>query len=188
MRILPIRKFVWILVLLGAAMPTTSRAQVTINMSRVSCADYLAMTPEQSDVFGAWVGGYFNEKTGYTWIDVDAQSRNEANLKAWCFTYPAELVMTGLARTARTLAFQGDPGRAVVKVEMSEITCRQFINSSFDKQLAIGAWMSGYWNAQRNMETLDVTRFRDNSKRVSDYCKKHKRETLMGTVQKVARY
>ena len=48
--------------------------------------------------------------------------------------------------------------------------------------------MSGYWNAQRNMETLDVTRFRDNSKRVSDYCKKHKRETLMGTVQKVARY
>jgi hypothetical protein len=188
MRILPIRKFAWILVLLGAVMPTTTRAQVTVNMSRVTCADYLAMTPEQSDVFGAWVGGYFNEKTGYTWIDLNAQSRNEASLKAWCFTYPAELVMTGLARTARTLAFQGDPGRAVVKVEMSEITCRQFINSSFDKQLAIGAWMSGYWNAQRNMETLDVTRFRDNSKRVSDYCKKHKRETLMGTVQKVARY
>ena len=62
------------------------------------------------------------------------------------------------------------------------------LNSSFDKQLAIGAWMSGYWNAQRNMETLDVTRFRDNSKRVSDYCKKHKRVTLMITVQKVARY
>jgi len=95
--------------------------------------------------------------------------------------------MTGLARTARTFAFQGDPGRAVVKVEMSEITCRQFINSSFDKQLVIGAWMSGYWNAQRNMETLDITRFRDNSKRVSDYCKKHKRATLMNTVQKVAR-
>ena len=57
----------------------------------------------------------------------------------------------------------------MVKVEMSEITCRQFINSSFEKQLAIGAWMSGYWNAQRNLETLDVSRFRDNSKRVSDY-------------------
>ena len=114
MRILPIRKFVWILVLLGAAMPTTSRAQVTINMSRVTCADDLAMTLEQSDVFGAWVGGYFNEKTGYTWdLTSDAQSRNEANLKAWCFTYPAELAMTGLARTARTLAFQGDLGRAV---------------------------------------------------------------------------
>jgi HdeA/HdeB family protein len=74
MRILPIRKFVWILILVGAVMPTTSKAQVTINVSRVTCADYLAMTPEQSKVFGAWVGGYFNEKTGYT---VDRPQRPE---------------------------------------------------------------------------------------------------------------
>jgi HdeA/HdeB family len=186
---LPIPKLLWILVvLLSAVMPTTGRAQVAINMSRVTCADYLAMTPEQSDVFGAWVGGYFNQKTGYTWIDLDAQSRNEVSLKAWCAQNPGEFVMTGLARAARTPSFQGDPARAVVKVEMSEITCRQFIDSSFDKQVAIGAWMSGYWNAQRNMETLDVSRFRANSKRVSDYCKKRRRETLMATIQRVARY
>ena len=95
--------------------------------------------------------------------------------------------MTGLARATGTAAFQGDPARAVVKVEMNEITCQQFINYSFDRQLAIGAWMSGYWNAARNLETLDITRYRANSKRVSDYCKRHKRETLMATIQKVAR-
>jgi len=184
---LPIRKFVWILVLLGTLIPTTGRAQVTINMSRVTCADYLAMTPEQSDVFGAWVGGYFNQKTGYTWIDLDAQRRNVASLKAWCATYPAEFVMTGLARATGTAAFQGDPAKALVRVEMAEITCQQFINYSFDKQVAIGTWMSGYWNAARNIETLDITRYRANSKRVSDYCKKHKKETLMATIQKVAR-
>jgi hypothetical protein len=188
MRHVPIRKFVWLLALLGIVMPTAGRAQVAINMSRVTCADYLAMTPEQSGVFGAWVGGYFNQKSGYTWIDLDAQSRNEANLKAWCATYPAEFVMTGLRRSVGTAAFQGDPNRAVVKVEMSEITCRQFINYSFDKQAAIGAWMSGYWNAARSMETLDITRYRANSKRVSNYCKKHKKETLMATIQRVARY
>jgi hypothetical protein len=187
MRHLSIRKFVWLLALLGIVVPATSHAQVAINMSRVTCADYLAMTPEQSDVFGAWVGGYFNQKTGYTWIDLAAQRRNEASLKAWCATYPGEFVMTGLARATGTAAFQGDPARAVVKVEMTAITCREFINSSFDQQVAIGAWMSGYWNAERNIETLDVTRFRGNSKRVSDYCKKHKRETLMATIQKVAR-
>jgi hypothetical protein len=185
---LPVRKFAWIiLILLGIVVPTAGHAQVAINMSRVTCADYLAMTPEQSDVFGAWVGGYFNQKTGYTWIDLDAQRRNETSLKAWCATYPGEFVMTGLARATGTAAFQGDPARAVVKVEMAQITCREFINSSFDKQEAIGAWMSGYWNAERNMETLDVSRFRANSKRVSDYCKRHKRETLMATIQKVAR-
>jgi hypothetical protein len=184
---LPIRKYVWILALLGTVMPTTGRAQVTINMSRVTCADYLAMTPEPSNVFGAWVGGYFNQKTGYTWIDLDAQSRNVASLKAWCATNPAEFVMTGLTRAAGTAAFQGDPAKALVKVEMTEITCQQFINYSFDKSEAIGAWMSGYWNAARNIETLDITRYRSNSKRVSDYCKRHKKEALMATIQKVAR-
>jgi len=47
--------------------------------------------------------------------------------------------------------------------------------------------MSGYWNAARNIETLDITRYRSNSKRVSDYCKRHKKEALMATIQKVAR-
>ena len=184
---LSIRKLVWILALLGSVMPTTGHAQVTINMSRVTCADYLAMTQEQSDVFGSWVGGYFNQKTGYTWIDLDAQRRNVANVKAWCATNPGEFVMTGLARAAKTAGFQGDPAKALVKVEMTEITCQQFINYSFDKQETIGAWMSGYWNAARNMETLDITRYRANSKRVSDYCKRHKKEPLMATIQKVAR-
>jgi hypothetical protein len=175
------------LVVGAAAVPSAAKAQVVINMSRVTCADYLAMTPEQSDVFGAWVGGYFNQKTGYTWIDLDAQRRNVANLKGWCASYPREFVMTGLARAAGTAAFRCDPARAVVKVEMAEITCQQFINYSFDKSEAIGAWMSGYWNAARNIETLDITRYRANSRRVSDYCKKHKKATVMATIQKVAR-
>jgi hypothetical protein len=183
---LPLRKFVWILILLGILMPTAGRAQVTINMSRVTCGDYLAMTPEQSDVFGSWVGGYFNQKTGYTWIDLDAERRNVANLRAWCATYPGEFVMTGLARAAGTAGFQGDPARAVVRVDMNAITCRQYINYSFDKQLVIGAWMSGYWNAQRNVEALDISRFRANGKRVSDYCRKHRNQTLMTTIQRVA--
>jgi hypothetical protein len=176
----------WVVALLVIVMQTTGRAQVAINMSRVTCADYLAMTPEQSDVFGAWVGGYFNQKTGYTWIDLGAQRRNVASVKAWCAAYPSEFVMTGLARATGTAAFQGDPAKAVVKLEMSGISCRQFINYPFDQAEAIGAWMSGYWNAQRNVETLDLTRYRINSKRVSDYCKAHKKATLMNTIQKVA--
>ena len=184
---LSIRKFVWIAALLSAVMPTTGRAQVTINMSRVTCSDYLAMDTEQANVFGAWVGGYFNQKTGYTWIALEAERRNVANIKAWCATNPKEFVMTGIARAAETPAFEGDPARAVVKVEMTQITCREFIDYSFDKSEAIGAWMSGYWNAARNIETLDIARYKANSKRVSAYCKNHKNAMLMATIQKVAR-
>jgi len=184
----PIRKLALALPLLGALLPTAGHAQVTINMSRVTCADYLAMNTEQSNVFGAWVGGYFNQRTGYTWIDLDAQRRNVENVKAWCATYPGEFVMTGLQRATESPGYAGDPNRAVVKVEMSQITCREFIDYSFDKSEAIGAWMSGYWNAQRGIETLDLNRYRANAKRVSNYCKSHKKATLLSTIEKVARY
>jgi hypothetical protein len=185
-RRLAIRRLALVFAFAGVMLPTIGHAQVTINMSRVTCADYLAMTPEQSDVFGSWIGGYFNQKTGYTWIDLGAQSRNVASIRAWCATYPAELVMTGVARATGTAAFVGDPNRAVVKVEMSRITCREFTNYAYDKQVLIGAWMSGYYNASQNREELDVNRYRANSKRVSNFCKSHRRDTLMRAIQKVA--
>ncbi len=43
--------------------------------------------------------------------------------------------------------------------------------------------MSGYWNAARNLETLDITRYRANSKRVSDYARDTKGR-LMATSRK----
>jgi hypothetical protein len=188
MSYLSVRKIAWIVVFVGTLLPTISHAQVTINMSRVTCADYLAMTPEQSDVFGAWVGGYFNQRSGYTWIDMGAQNRNAASVRAWCATYPAEFVMTGLARATGTAAFQGDPNRAAVKVEMSRITCQEFMNYAYDKQILIGAWMSGYYNASVGRQDLDIARYKANSKRVSDYCKrkKNRNDSLMNGIQRVA--
>jgi hypothetical protein len=32
----------------------------------VTCAQYLAMPPEQSSVFAAWMSGWYNQKMGYT--------------------------------------------------------------------------------------------------------------------------
>lgn len=189
MNYLSIRKIAWIFVFAGTLLPTIGHAQVTINMSRVTCADYLAMTPEQSDVFGAWVGGYFNQRTGYTWIDMGAQARNTASVRAWCATYPAEFVMTGLARATGTAAFQGDPNRAAVKVEMSRITCQEFMNYAYDKAVLIGAWMSGYYNASVGRQDLDIARYQANSKRVSNYCKvkRNRNNSLMNAIQRVAR-
>jgi len=95
-------KFVWILALLAVAPPTAGHAQVVIDMSRITCRDALAMTPEQSRVFFAWISGYFNQKTGYAWIDLGAYQRNVANVKEWCAMYPNEFVMTGLERATGT--------------------------------------------------------------------------------------
>jgi acid stress chaperone HdeB len=82
----------------GILVPSISHAQLMVNMSLVTCAQYLSMPPEQSSVFSAWMSGWFNQKTGYTYINVEAYARNVANVKAWCASNPGELVMTGLQR------------------------------------------------------------------------------------------
>ena len=42
--------------------------------------------------------GWFNQKMGYTYVNLQAYERNIANVTTWCATNPGELVMTGLQR------------------------------------------------------------------------------------------
>ena len=86
------------LILAGIAAPATSQAQIAVDMSRLTCGQYLAMPPDQSRIYAAWMSGWFNQKMGYTYINLEAYQRNVANVKAWCSSNPGELVMTGLQR------------------------------------------------------------------------------------------
>jgi hypothetical protein len=76
--------------------PSLGRAQVQIDMGTLTCADYLAMSPEGEKVFSAWMSGWFNQKKGYTSVDLDAYARNVANVKKWCGTNPKSSVMGAL--------------------------------------------------------------------------------------------
>jgi HdeA/HdeB family len=84
--------------LVGTFVPTTGQAQILVDMSRLTCGQYLAMPPDQSRIYAAWMSGWFNQKIGTTYVNLEAYERNVANVKAWCGTNPGELVMTGLER------------------------------------------------------------------------------------------
>src|SRR5271163_3579369 len=86
------------LAFVGLMVPSIGQAQLAVNMSLVTCPQYLAMPPEQSSVFSAWMSGWFNQITGYTYVNLEAYARNVANVKEWCAANPGELVMTGLQR------------------------------------------------------------------------------------------
>jgi len=90
--------FICLLISLSVVSPTKSQAQYAINMSLVTCTQYLALPPERSRIFSAWMSGWFNQKTGYTYVNLEAYARNVENVKAWCAANPGELVMTGLQR------------------------------------------------------------------------------------------
>ncbi len=73
-------------------------AQVMIDMRRVTCADFIAMSPADAALTSAWLSGWFNQKMGSTTVDLNAFARNVESVTKWCGSYPKETVMSGLQR------------------------------------------------------------------------------------------
>jgi hypothetical protein len=178
-----VRKLVLSLAVATTIVPGSGHAQVTIDMTRVTCADYLAMPPDQTSIFSAWMSGWFNQKLGYISVGLGDFARNVASVKQWCTTSPRETIMSALERSK---AQPGPPG-GQVQIDMSLITCKQYLSSDPERQEMIASWMSGYFRAARNQPVVDFQRFSNNKKIVVNYCKKSGGETLMSAIQKNAR-
>ncbi len=82
----------------GALAPSLCKAQVMIDMTRITCADYLAMPLDETLNYAAWMSGYYSQKTGKTTVDFDAFATNVNNVKSWCASNPKETVMAGVQR------------------------------------------------------------------------------------------
>jgi hypothetical protein len=96
------KRSLFAILIAAAILPSAAQAQLMIDMNRLTCAQFLAMSPQQSRIYAAWMSGFFNQKTGYAWVDLNAYERNLANVRQWCATSPGETVMAGLQRaTAR---------------------------------------------------------------------------------------
>jgi hypothetical protein len=91
------------LALAALALPLNVNAQVMFDTTRVSCADYLAMSPTDARLFSAFMSGWFNQKTGYVTVDLNQYDRNVANVRSWCATNPKETVIAGLQRATGTV-------------------------------------------------------------------------------------
>jgi len=87
---------------------------------------------------------------------------------------------------ALSLAALSTPAKAQVIVDLSLVTCGQYMGKDRDTQDVIAAWMSGYFNAAKNQSMVDLARFERNRKAVEKYCKTHKLETLMSAIQRNA--
>jgi acid stress chaperone HdeB len=71
-------------------------------------------------------------------------------------------------------------------VEMSALKCGDYLESPPERQEQFAAWMSGYFNAERNMPMVDLKRFATNKRLVEKYCRSHKKDNLMNVIRKVA--
>jgi acid stress chaperone HdeB len=100
----------------------------------------------------------------------------------------AKRIVAALAVTALTVtALAATQARAQAVMEMTMITCKQYLEQPRDRQDIIASWMSGYFNAARNNAVLDTARFERNKATVTAYCKRNRAETLMSAIQRNAR-
>lgn len=70
------------------------------------------------------------------------------------------------------------PGTAQISLDMSRITCRDWLGYSPENRDFVRFWMSGHYNAAANNSVLDYNRLQRNSAKVAAYCKRHKSDTL----------
>ena len=71
-------------------------------------------------------------------------------------------------------------------IEMSKLKCKDYLAAPVDRREWFAAWMSGYFNAERNTPVVDFGTFASNKKKVQKFCKGCKDENLMNAIRKVA--
>lgn len=78
------------------------------------------------------------------------------------------------------------PAKAQVVLDLSQITCGQYLAAGEDDKSFISAWLGGYFSAAANLPTIDMRYLRRNHEVIGKYCEKNKRATLMSAVAKKA--
>ena len=62
--------------------------------------------------------------------------------------------------------------RAQMSLDVSKITCDQFVHHKVGTPRTIAAWLSGYYNAKRNNLTIDLQNVEAIADKIQFYCEK----------------
>jgi acid stress chaperone HdeB len=79
------------------------------------------------------------------------------------------------------------PAHAQLTVDMSKVTCKQFVTYEITDARSLSIWLSGYLNAQQKNMLIDVSKFRDRSNALKDFCLTHQDVRLMEAAKTVIR-
>lgn len=70
-----------------------------------------------------------------------------------------------------------------VTVDVSKITCEQFLHNKVASNRTVAIWLSGYRAGQRNDPVVDTQAVDRNVGKVTRYCDKNRSVTLMQAVE-----
>jgi acid stress chaperone HdeB len=94
-------------------------------------------------------------------------------------------IVTGIVFSS--IVFATASTQAQVVVDVSKITCDQFVHAKIATPLYLAAWLSGYYNAKRNNRIVDLQALEENMNKVQNYCydEKNFKVPVMKAVEQV---
>jgi len=60
--------------------------------------------------------------------------------------------------------------RAQVSIDVSKVTCEQFVGYKITNPQNIALWLSGYYNGKRSNTVIDTQDLEAHAKRLRDFC------------------
>ena len=83
-----------ILILIFVAIfASTAQAQVTIDISKITCEQFRSYAITDPNNIAIWLSGYYNGRRNNTIIKVESFKENLGKLKDYCITNPKVTVM-----------------------------------------------------------------------------------------------
>ena len=88
-------------------------------------------------------------------------------------------IASGLALSA------SDPSRAQVLLDVSKITCWQFVTYKVEDPKHIAIWISGYEHGKRGNTVLDVQRLMGDVDKLTKYCVQNEDMPVMRALETI---
>jgi HdeA/HdeB family len=98
--------------------------------------------------------------------------------------------MLQLTRTSAGLLFAvlvASTAQAQVTIDVSKISCDQYLLNKVADPAAIAVWLSGFYAGKRNNPVVDTQTLQHSAERVSEYCGSNRNMTLMEAVETTLR-
>lgn len=78
-----------------------AKAQVTIDLSLITCKQLLAAEPERQALISSWMSGYFSASKNLNVVDLRYVQRNQKVIGNYCKTHKSDTVMNAMQKNWR---------------------------------------------------------------------------------------
>ena len=87
--------------------------------------------------------------------------------------------------TSALFMFVQIPAQTQVTLDVSKITCEEYLMDTITFSQYVVMWLSGYYNGKRNNTIIEPDAVKKNEEKVSLYCYQHRDATVMDAAKNV---